>query len=90
MESMLPKSCNKISLTFFPCYMQNTSKHRTHLSWIKGFYRAKQKQYFKDKGQDCKDGSLLALFFFLFQDNKASLKQVSGHNHEHTIYTLSL
>ena len=47
--------------------------------------------------QDCKDGSGLQFMkfdlltggqddFFQFQDNKASLTQAPGHNHENTIF----
>ena len=29
---------------------------------------------------------LVTFFVFLFQDNKVTLKQIPGHNHENTIY----
>ena len=29
-------------------------------------------------------------FFFLFQDNKANLKQAPGHNHENTIFRIKM
>ena len=44
------------------------------LNWIKRFYRAKQKQQFRDKVQDCKDGSGLQFIKFNFMAGSQEIK----------------
>ena len=52
-RSLKGRSPAEISLSLFPLYRQMSPN--IQLSWIKRFYRAKQKQLFGDKVQDCKD-----------------------------------
>ena len=57
-----------VSLSYFRVILQNATKFIQRLNWIKRFYRAKQRQQFGDKLQDCKDvsGLLLIKFYFVF------------------------
>ena len=55
------------SLSNFHVILKNATKFIQRLNWIKRFYRAKQRQRFGDKLQDCKgvSGLLLIKFYFV-------------------------